>query len=116
MSVLTAAEAERVLEAHSPPGETWPRHCRKVALIARTVAEALLVAGASLDQTLDPWWSEGEASSADAVSVDDLSAWALVHDIGRSRDHGPLHGWVGFELLSALGFAATARPLSRACS
>ena len=38
-----------------------------------------------------------------SISADGIEAQALVHDIGRSKTHGPMHGWSGFTLLRALG-------------
>jgi hypothetical protein len=115
MSVLSPAEATAVLDAHAPDGELWPTHCRQVARVARTVADALLAAGASLDQVLDPWWGDESAPVVDpkaqrqALQPADLEAWALVHDIGRCVNHGPLHGWIGWRLLADLGHPSTAR-------
>lgn len=115
MSTLTPAEAAAVLDAHAPDGEVWPIHCRQVARIARTVSDALLAAGASLDQQLDAWWGDESAPAAAQIdayqplSSADIEAWALVHDIGRCVHHGPLHGWIGWRLLADLGHASTAR-------
>lgn len=129
MSVLSPAEAAAVLDAHAPDGELWPTHCRQVARVARTVSDALLVAGASLDAVLDPWWGDESAPVAatesatttgfvaelgprpkrPALQPADVEAWALVHDIGRCVNHGPLHGWIGWRLLADLGHASTAR-------
>lgn len=89
-SVLPPDEARALLAELGPADEVWPEHCRQVARIARRVAEALRERGAPVDP-------------------DVLESWALVHDIGRSRDHGPLHGWAGYELLRARGQGATGR-------
>jgi len=87
---MNPAAALELLQAHSPVGETWPIHCRQVARVARCLADALNAAGSSVD--------------ADAIE-----AQALVHDIGRSVNHGYLHGWEGFQLMEKLGHAATGR-------
>ena len=125
MSVLSPAEAAAVLDAHAPDGELWPAHCRQVARVARTVSDALLAAGASLDLVLHAWWGDESALVASAAPTPtptrepkpnrpalqpaDIEAWALVHDIGRCVNHGPLHGWIGWRLLADLGHASTAR-------
>lgn len=87
---LTPAAARELLAAHAPSGATWPLHCRQVAKVARLVGEALAARGAALD-------------------VDLLEAQALLHDVGRSRTHGPLHGWTGFVLVRAHGHPRAAR-------
>ena len=88
--ILNPAKALELLLSYAPQGETWPIHCQQVARVARCLADALLASGALL-------------------SPDDVEAQALVHDIGRSVDHGPLHGWAGHQLMAALGHAATGR-------
>jgi hypothetical protein len=115
MSVLSPAEATAVLDAHAPDGEIWPLHCRQVARVARSVGDALQLAGASLDCVLDSWWGDASAPTAEpiayrqALQPADIEAWALLHDIGRCVHHGPLHGWIGWRLLADLGHAKTAR-------
>lgn len=81
---LARNEARELLEEHAPHGENWPLHCRQVARVAERISAALRGAGAALD--LDRTWVR-----------------ALLHDIGRSRTHGPFHGWTGFVLLRSLG-------------
>jgi len=88
--ILSPAKALELLLSHAPQGETWPIHCQQVARVARCLADALLVAGAHL-------------------KPDDGEAQALVHDIGRSADHGHLHGWAGYQLMADIGHAATGR-------
>jgi len=109
---MWTSEALSILDQHSPKSETWPRHCRQVARIARTVADALVEKGVDLDSEIDSWWNSSTDSVVIAATTPDtVEAWAYVHDIGRSRDHGPLHGWIGYELLRELG-----RPeLGRGC-
>lgn len=77
-----------LLAAHAPAGESWPRHCRQVAKVARRLADAV----------------GGELVDAELVE-----SQALLHDIGRSRTHGPLHGWTGFVLVRAHGHPREAR-------
>lgn len=88
--MLTPQQAEQTLLEHSPPGELWPLHCRQVAKVAARVAKELEKRGCQ-------------------VSADEVEAQALVHDIGRSKTHGPMHGWSGFTLLRALGQEETGR-------
>ena len=80
----TPQQAEQTLIEYSPPGELWPLHCRQVAKVAALVGKELEKQGCS-------------------ISADGIEAQALVHDIGRSKTHGPMHGWSGFTLLRALG-------------
>jgi HD domain-containing protein len=88
--MLPPDQARQVLANHSPTGEVWPAHCRQVARIARMVALSANAAGAE-------------------VMPDSCESMALVHDIGRSITHGPLHGWEGFQLMDALGHPGTGR-------
>jgi len=88
--ILTRAQALALLDRYSKPSESWPLHCRQVAKVARTLAEALAARGAKMDPVL-------------------AEAQALLHDIGRSLTHGPLHGWTGFVLVRSHGHAREAR-------
>jgi len=88
--MLPPAEAELLLIEHSRPGEEWPQHCRQVAKVAAVVGEAAIAAGHDLDLEM-------------------LVTQALVHDIGRAKTHGPLHGWTGFVMMRARGFEAEGR-------
>ncbi|HBF22244.1 MAG TPA: hypothetical protein DDW23_00385 [Planctomycetes bacterium] len=81
---MTPKEALPILEAHSPPGETWPNHCRQVAKVAKALALASQEAGVNINPLR-------------------VEAHALLHDIGRSKTHGPMHGWSGYILLKKLG-------------
>lgn len=87
---LAPAAAQAFLDRHAPPGESWPLHCRQVAKVARKVGEELAARGARVDPDL-------------------LEVQALLHDIGRSLTHGPLHGWTGFVLARAHGHALEGR-------
>lgn len=87
---LAPADAERLLVELSPPKEAWPHHCRQVAKVAHTLGEALLSQGHQLDLNM-------------------LVTQALVHDIGRAKTHGPLHGWTGFVMMRARGFEKAGR-------
>lgn len=88
--VLAPADAELILVEYAPELEAWPHHCRQVAKVARVLGEALLDQGHELD-------------------VDLLISQALLHDIGRAKTHGPLHGWTGFVMLRDLGYPRSGR-------
>jgi len=89
-SRLDIAQAHAFLHQHANPSDAWVGHCRQVAKVARHLGDALLDAGADFDLEL-------------------LEVRALLHDIGRSKTHGPLHGWSGFCLLQAAGYAREGR-------
>ena len=115
MSLLIPAEAAEILDALAPEDAVWPSHCRQVARVARGLADALVVQGADLDQVLDPWWGDESApvvesrAAHEPLTPENLETWALVHDIGRAIDHGPLHGWIGYRILADQGHASSAR-------
>ncbi|MCH2100909.1 MAG: hypothetical protein MK209_03200 [Planctomycetes bacterium] len=115
MSLLIPAEAAQILNALAPKEASWPAHCRQVARVARTLADALIDTGADLDEVLDPWWGNESAPAVESqpahksLTPEDLETWALVHDIGRAIDHGPLHGWIGYRILADRGHASSAR-------
>lgn len=88
MTPLGRNGALALLEAHSPAGESWPRHSRQVAKVAGALCAALAL-------------PQDEAELVEAQ--------ALLHDIGRSRTHGPLHGWTGYVLVRAHGHPLEAR-------
>ena len=87
---MTPNQAQELLDRHAPPGEQWPLHCRQVARVAVALADAAQARGHAVDRP-------------------GLEVQALLHDIGRSRTHGPMHGWSGFVLLRSLGHAAHGR-------
>lgn len=89
-AMLEPAAARLFLDRHAPLGESWPLHCRQVAKVARALGAALAARGARVDADL-------------------LEVQALLHDIGRSKTHGPLHGWTGYVLVRAHGHAREAR-------
>lgn len=89
---LSPAQAEALLAAHEVPGEAWGDHCRQVAKVARRLGEGLMARG---------------LCGTEELAL--LEVQALLHDIGRSRTHGPLHGWSGFTLLRARGAEVEAR-------
>jgi hypothetical protein len=115
MSLLNPAEATELLDAHAPADAIWPAHCQQVARVARLVADALVDAGADLDAVLDAWWGDESSPVVESrptqapLTPADLETWALVHDLGRAIDHGPLHGWIGYKILADLGHASSAR-------
>jgi len=90
--LLAPADAEQLLVELAPPHEAWPHHCRQVAKVSQVIGTAILA-----------------KSSAPALDLEHLISQALVHDIGRAKTHGPLHGWTGFVMLRSRGFAATGR-------
>lgn len=87
---MSPQDALVLLDAHSPAGEPWPLHCRQVARVAVEIGRALA------DQDAE-------------VDLAGLEVQALLHDIGRSRTHGPYHGWSGYVMLRAEGHAAAGR-------
>ncbi len=93
--MLTPAEARALLDTHAPENELWPLHCQLVGRIARLVAEAAQ--------------NNGEESGSEPVNADTLEVYGLLHDIGRCKSNGPMHGWAGFVLLRSLGHADAGR-------
>jgi hypothetical protein len=87
---LNEREALEVFDAFSPGEALWKRHSRRVAEVAGAV-------GVALDR-------RGEA-----VDPEFLRIAGLFHDLGRSRTHGPAHGWVGYVLLRRAGLARYGR-------
>lgn len=89
-SRLNLHDARCLLLDCASPTEAWVEHCHQVAKVAHHVGAALQRAGAEFDLEL-------------------LEVRALLHDIGRSKTHGALHGWSGYCLLKGEGFAAEGR-------
>ncbi len=87
---MSPQDARELLDATAPDGELWPLHCRQVARVSLTLGRALRERGADVD-------------------LRRLETEALLHDIGRSRTHGPYHGWSGFVMLRARGHGAAGR-------
>jgi HD superfamily phosphohydrolase YqeK len=87
---ITIGDALRFVEGLANPGEPWLVHSRKVAEAAGRIAVALRSSGVPLD-------------------VEEITAMALFHDVGRSLDHGHLHGWSGFKILKDAGLCDYAR-------
>lgn len=87
---MSPEHAREILSAHTRPGEAWPLHCLQVARVTLALGDALANAGVIMD-------------------LDDLESQALLHDLGRSRTHGPFHGWTGFLILRSLGHARAGR-------
>jgi len=87
---MNTSEANDLLNGVDEDGESWPQHCRQVARVSRCLADALNNCGADIDAEL-------------------CERQGLLHDIGRSKTHGPLHGWTGFTMLRGLGHAPEAR-------
>ncbi|MDP6964173.1 MAG: HDIG domain-containing protein, partial [Planctomycetota bacterium] len=82
--------AHDILDAADKGSESWPQHCRQVARVARHLASELNQSGMDIDVGL-------------------CERQGLLHDIGRSKTHGPLHGWSGFVMLRAKGYPDEAR-------
>lgn len=89
---MNAQEALRLLDQRAAPGETWHLHSRQVGKVAFRLGQALRAAGHALD-------------------VEQVHVQGLLHDVGRSFSHGPLHGWSGYVYLRSLGQA----PAGRGC-
>ncbi|MHC4379647.1 MAG: HDIG domain-containing metalloprotein [Planctomycetota bacterium] len=89
-TTLNLQDARCLLLEHGSPTEAWVEHCHQVAKVAHHLGAALLQAGAEFDLEL-------------------LEVRALLHDIGRTKTHGALHGWSGYRLLHGLGFALEGR-------
>ena len=87
---MTPEQAQELLWEHAPEKDAWPLHCIQVSRVARTLAENLTAQG----HPVDPDQAEVEG---------------LLHDIGRSLTHGPMHGWSGWVLLRSLGHEDSAR-------
>lgn len=79
-------QARRFLARRGNPGEAWVAHSFQVAKVADRLGRALLQQQPDLDLDLDRVYVQ-----------------ALLHDVGRSVAHSPLHGWTGFVLLRARG-------------
>ncbi|MHC4660653.1 MAG: HD domain-containing protein [Planctomycetota bacterium] len=86
----TLKEAESLLDSIAPSNEPWVRHSRQAALIAGKIADALAEAGCD-------------------VNPEHVRICALLHDVGRSIDHGYLHGWEGCKILRERGFGLYAK-------
>ncbi len=78
-------EARRLFDRIAPGEHLWKRHSHQVAEIARRLGQGLLESG---DSRFD-------------LSL--AHNGALFHDLGRSKTHGSLHGWVGYVLLRKHG-------------
>ena len=83
--VRTQEEIEALLASLAEPDEPWIQHVRKTADVAGRIADALQKNGIEIDTEL-------------------VRTSALLHDVGRSRDHGYLHGWEGYQILIEKGF------------
>lgn len=88
--MLTPTEARQRLLAAAPPGTPWVAHSMRVAEVASWVGQALRDASHEID-------------------LERVEIHALLHDLGRSRNHGPFHGWTGYCLLRAEGHADAGR-------
>lgn len=77
---MTPQEARAYLASRARPEEGWVRHSRQVARVAVALGRALAAAGRPVD-------------------LPALEVQALLHDVGRSLAHSPLHGWAGYVLL-----------------
>ena len=87
---LSLQDARCLLLEHGSPRDPWVEHCHQVAKVSHLVGAALLQCGQDFDLEL-------------------LEVRALLHDIGRTKTHGALHGWSGYCLLKAEGYAAEGR-------
>ncbi|TAH36567.1 MAG: HD domain-containing protein [Planctomycetota bacterium] len=87
---MSPQEALRLLDQRAAPGENWHLHSRQVGKVALVLGRALVDAGHSVD-------------------VERLYVQGLLHDVGRSFNHGPLHGWTGYVYLRSLGAGEAGR-------
>lgn len=87
---MSFEEAVRLLDRLAPGDHLWKKHSYCVAEVAHILAQALLEEG----EKLDPHF---------------IRIAALLHDAGRAKTHGPLHGWVGYVLLRKEGVEHYAR-------
>jgi putative nucleotidyltransferase with HDIG domain len=85
--------ARELLDALSEPEEAWRMHSIKVAEVARRIAEGVQRRCADLP-----------------VDSESVEAAALLHDIGRSRDHGIEHPQAGVNILFEQGLGHLAKP------
>jgi len=85
--------ATDLLDELSNPDDIWRKHCLKVAQIGKKIGQALLQVRPVLP-----------------VDLVTLEASALLHDIGRSIDHGIDHPKAGTELLTKRGLFHLAKP------
>lgn len=85
-------EASRLLDKIAPGEHLWKKHSHQVAEVAKQLTVALHDRGEKLD-------------------LDYMRSCALLHDVGRAKTHGHLHGWTGYVILKNEG----AETYSRAC-
>jgi len=86
----TWEEAEELLNSLASADEPWVRHSRKTSEVAGRIADALAEAGHKVDPV-------------------HVRICGLLHDVGRSVDHGFLHGWEGYQIMMERGFGAYAK-------
>ncbi len=87
---MTPQQARAYLASRARPEEGWVRHSLQVARVATTLGRALAAAGRPVD-------------------LEALEVQAVLHDVGRSLAHSPLHGWAGYVLLRQEGEPAAGR-------
>jgi CTP:molybdopterin cytidylyltransferase MocA len=85
--IPTAAECEYILSAIYPVSEGVRRHCKKVALVAKSIGQALVARGVDLD-------------------INVIEAGALLHDLAKGQKD---HAIVGERAISRMGFPTIAR-------
>jgi hypothetical protein len=83
-------EAARLLDARAPGSPAFVLHSHVVADVATRVGRAL-------------------REARPGVELERIRVRALLHDYGRSRTHGPYHGWVGYALLRHAGLGEYGR-------
>lgn len=87
------AKAQDLLNQMSGPNQAWRKHSIRVAQVAVSLGKLLL-------------WKKPELP----IPMEILEASALLHDIGRSVDHGAEHPQKGMELLMERGLGHLAKP------
>ena len=87
---MSYEEALALLDRFAPGEALWKRHSQRVADVSHVLGTALRARG----EEVEPGF---------------LRVAGLFHDLGRSRTHGPAHGWVGYVLLRRQGLVKYAR-------
>ncbi|MBN3036997.1 MAG: HDIG domain-containing protein [Candidatus Diapherotrites archaeon] len=87
--MLSREQAMQLLTDERTP-ERVIIHCKVVARVAKRIAECILASGHRID-------------------VQFVEVAALLHDVGRSKTHGPAHGLSGAEALRKRGLGEYAR-------
>jgi putative nucleotidyltransferase with HDIG domain len=93
LSPCDLERARRLIHALAAPGEAWLKHSLKVGEVTKRIVRGVLDRYPELP-----------------VDPETVEAAAVLHDIGRSRDHGIGHPVAGMELLFEEGLGHLAKP------